>query len=295
MNSSAMDRLITTKLREDAIRLRSLLSKPSTTSATLSAVKAKMLKEIHLILTLTLGPPPQPDSKFEWSFTDIKGKFHKSEFTPLSFAAQLSEPKTLRSMPSGTDITRLFSLVNDPRNQYFTRLTVSHLGNVYGTGSKIRYVNVPMDIIKSSAVAMLRAGIPVFFGSDVGQSSDSVKGIMATGLVDYTAGFNITLGMNKAERLSVGESAMTHAMVLTAVHVEADDSGKEKTLRWRVENSWSDQRGDKGYMVMSDAWMDEFVYQIVVDSAFVDKKVKSVLEGDEEITLPLWDPMGALA
>jgi bleomycin hydrolase len=295
MNSSAMDRLITTKLREDALRLRSLMSKVSTTAATLAAVKAKMLKEIHLILTLTLGPPPQPDSTFEWAITDKKGKFSKYEFTPLSFAAQLSEPKTLRTMPSGTDITRLFSLVNDPRNKYFKRLTVSHLGNVYGTGRNIRYVNVPMDIIKSSAVAMLRAGIPVFFGSDVGQSSDSVKGIMATGLVDYTAGFNITLGMNKAERLSVGESAMTHAMVLTAVHVEADSNGKDKTVRWRVENSWSDQRGDKGYMVMSDAWMDEFVYQVVVDPAFVDKKIKTVLDGDEEIVLPLWDPMGALA
>jgi bleomycin hydrolase len=297
MNSSAMDRLITTKLRENALRIRKLMKSETATAATLSAVKEKMLKEIHLILTLTLGPPPQPDNAFSWSYTDKSGKYNKIDsLTPLSFAAQLSEPKTLRAMPSGTDITRLFSLVHDPRNDYYTRLTVSHLGNVYGpSGRKIRYVNVPMSVIKSAALAQIRAGIPVFFGSDVGQSSDSKVGVMATGLVDYNAGFNITLGMSKAERLSTHESAMTHAMVLTAVHTEKGSDGKEKTIRWRVENSWSAEAGDKGYWVMSDAWMDEFVYQVVVDPSFVDKKIKAILEGDDEIVLPLWDPMGALA
>ena len=46
--------------------------------------------------------------------------------------------------------------------------------------------------------------------------------------------------------------------------------------------------------VMSDAWMDEFVYQAVVDPAFVDKAVRDVLDKPPRY-LPLWDPMGALA
>lgn len=56
MNSSAMDRLITSKLREDSLRLRSLAKSASATSSDLSLAKQKMLKEIHLILTLMLGP-----------------------------------------------------------------------------------------------------------------------------------------------------------------------------------------------------------------------------------------------
>jgi bleomycin hydrolase len=51
-----MDKLITTKLREDCLKLRDLANNPSTTSADLGAAKEKMLKEIHLILTLMLGP-----------------------------------------------------------------------------------------------------------------------------------------------------------------------------------------------------------------------------------------------
>jgi len=45
---------------------------------------------------------------------------------------------------------------------------------------------------------------------------------------------------------------------------------------------------------MSDKWMDEFVYQAVVEPRFVSKEVREVLKGKAKV-LPLWDPMGALA
>lgn len=143
--------------------------------------------------------------------------------------------------------------------------------------------------MKKAAIAMLRSGHPVFFGCDVGKSSDSTTGIMDTKLLDLELGFNVTLGMNKADRLSSGESAMTHAMVLTAVHVEDG-----KPVRWRVQNSWGESAGDKGWFVMSDAWMDQYTYQIVVDPRFVSKEVRDVLK-QEPVVLPRWDPMGVLA
>lgn len=27
-----------------------------------------------------------------------------------------------------------------------------------------------------------------------------------------------------------------------------------KTTKWRVENSWGDEKGDKGYLMMTDDW-----------------------------------------
>ncbi len=67
-----------------------------------------------------------------------------------------------------------------------------------------------MDTLKAACVAMLRAGLPIFFGSDVGKFSDRVSGIMDLDVIDYELGFNITLlGMSKEERLQASESQMS--------------------------------------------------------------------------------------
>lgn len=288
LNSSAMDRLITTKLREDALQLRRLAASNSKDSKSAIAVaKQKMLREIHLILTLMLGPPPAPNEPFTWEFYDKDNNLCTVKTRPIAFAKELSDSRTVRAL-GGTDVHSLFSLVNDPRNPYNRLLSVKRLGNVY-EGRPVTYVNVDMTTIKKACVDMLKRGMPVFFGSDVGKYSDSNKGIMDTALFDYELGFNVKLGMTKAERLQTGESLMTHAMVLTGVHVVDG-----KTVRWRVENSWSDRVGNNGYFVMTDKWMDEFVYQAVVDPTVVSAAVRKVLQQQPKM-LELWDPMGALA
>ena len=67
-----------------------------------------------------------------------------------------------------------------------------------------------------------------------------------------------------------------------------------QTTKWRVENSWGDDKGDKGYLMMSDQWFSEFVYEVVVDKKFVPEEILKVLEQDPVVLTP-WDPMGALA
>jgi bleomycin hydrolase len=285
-SSSVINNLITTKLREDALKLRNMVNK---SSASIAAAKEKMLREVHLILCLTLGPPPSPNSDFTWSYFDKFGKAQELKTTPLDFAKELSSSYSIRV--TGFDVDASFSLVNDPRHEYYTHLTVSRLNNIFSPKSRpITYANVSMPTIKAACISMLQAGLPVFFGCDVGKFSDSDSGIMDPSLIDYELGFNVRLGMSKAQRLMTGESAMTHAMVLTAVHLDKDGN----SVRWRVQNSWGPESGSDGWFVMSDKWMDEFVYQAVVEPRFVSREVRDILKKDP-IVLPLWDPMGALA
>ncbi len=49
-----------------------------------------------------------------------------------------------------------------------------------------------------------------------------------------------------------------------------------------------------GYLVMTDNWFSEFVFELVVDKKFVPDDVIKVLD-QEPIVLPAWDPMGTLA
>lgn len=76
-------------------------------------------------------------------------------------------------------------------------------------------------------------------------------------------------------------------MVISGVHLDA--SGKP--IRYKVENSWGDAAGDKGYFVMTDAWFEEFVYQVVVPKQLADKRLLAVYESGEKTVLPPWDPM----
>ena len=151
-------------------------------------------------------------------------------------------------------------------------------------------MNTEIDDLKASVIELLKAGQPVFFGCDVGQFSDREAGIMDTSLhkASIENAFNITIGMTKAERLQTNESQMTHAMVITGAHV---DPSTGRAARYRVENSWGPEPGDKGYFVMTDTWFDEFVYQVVVPKKLAPEELVDVFEAGEKIVLPPWDPM----
>lgn len=168
-NSRVMGKLLTTKLREDALRLRSLAKSAKSTSADLQTTKHHMMREIHLILTLMLGPPPAPHKPFTWQYYDSNGKFHSLTTTPVKYAASISSSESVRA--TGADVSKFFSLVHDPRNKYNTLLTVDRLGNV-SSGRPVTYVNVEVSVLKATAISMIKKGIPVFFGSDVGQFSN---------------------------------------------------------------------------------------------------------------------------
>lgn len=47
---------------------------------------------------------------------------------------------------------------------------------------------------------------------------------------------------------------MTHAMVISGVYLDPQSG---KPLRYKVENSWGDNSGEKGFYVMTDRWFDE--------------------------------------
>lgn len=81
-------------------------------------------------------------------------------------------------------------MINDPRNEFTKLYTVDKLGNVWG-GRPILYVNTEIENMKSSVIKLIKAGIPVFFGCDVGKFSDSGSGIMDTALFEYEVSFPV--------------------------------------------------------------------------------------------------------
>ena len=102
----------------------------------------------------------------------------------------------------------------------------------------------------------------------------------------------LNVPMDRLKELAIAQmkAGETVAMVLTGV--DLDEAGQSR--KWKVENSWGDKVGTDGYFVASDAWMDEYTYQIVVRKEFLTADELAAYEA-EPIVLAPWDPMGALA
>ncbi|XP_041456385.1 bleomycin hydrolase-like isoform X3 [Lytechinus variegatus] len=275
---------LTTKLRDYAKELRDMVEKKSSTSDIEARIKEQMA-EIFRVTSICLGIPP---TTFTWDYHDKTKTFQSvGPITPKDFYHQHVKPVF--------NMDEKVCIVNDPRpkNKYEEMYTVQYLGNMVG-GQKTLYNNQPIDILKSTALKSIQNGEPVWFGCDVGKFSTRKTGILDTKSLDYELVFGIqSLQLDKAERLLFGESLMTHAMVLTGVGTDGAEN-ETKTTKWRVENSWGEDTGEKGYLVMSDEWFSEFVFEVVVDKAYVPAEVLAV-QTKEPIVLPPWDPMGSLA
>ncbi|GAA1979487.1 C1 family peptidase [Terrabacter lapilli] len=276
-NTRLMNRDIGTILRQGARDLRARAAEGADADE-LREAKEQVLTSVHRLLCIHLGTPPET---FVWQWKDKDGGFHRDgAMTPLDFAERYV------TIP----LEDYVCLVNDPRpgSPYGRTFTVEHLGNVVGA-PPVTYLNVEADLMKSLAATAIVGGEPVWFGCDTGQMSHADLGLWDAGLYDHASVYGTEPSLGKADRLLHHESLMTHAMLFTGVDLHDD-----VPRRWRVENSWGTERGDKGFMTMNDSWFAEFVFEVAVRRDALPAELQEAL-GQDPIVLPAWDPMGALA
>lgn len=279
-NTGDMNKYLTRYLRAGAKRLRDVVAAGGDGDA-IAATKAELMQGVYRILVICLGEPP---ASFDVRIRDDKNELKASgTYTPREFFDEFV----------GMNLDDYVSVINAPTQDkpYLHAFTVKFLGNVVEDG-QVRYVNLPIEALKRVAVAQLRDGLPVWFGSDVDQGFLREDGVLDPAALDVDAlfGLPIEAGLDKAARLEYGESVMTHAMTIQGVNLDAEGV----PTRWRIENSWGDDHGKKGYDVASAAWFDEYVYQVVVDKKYLTKEELDAYES-EPIELAPWDPMGTLA
>ena len=281
VSSSATQEMVsymTEKLREYACVLRKG-HKAGKSMEQLKKEKEAMMETVYRMLCISLGKPPRT---FTFEYRDKDGNFHREEnLTPKAFYEKYV----------GLRLDDYVSVINAPTEDkpFYRSYTVQYLGNVK-EGRPVKYVNLPIEEMKQAAIAQLKDGEPVWFGCDVGKRSFRDGGLMDTGIYDVETLFDTDFPMTKAERLEYGQSLMTHAMVFQGVNL--DENGRPD--RWRVENSWGEEAGKKGYFVMSDRWFDEYNYQVVVNKKYLSSKALEAYE-KEPVRLNPWDPMGSLA
>jgi bleomycin hydrolase len=166
--------------------------------------------------------------------------------------------------------------------------TIAYLGNVIG-GKPIIHLNLPMERLKALVIAQLKDQEIVWFGADVARDGDREKGIWDDQAYDYETAFQMSFSMSKEQKLDYLQGAMNHAMVITGVNL---DNGQP--TKWKIENSWGSDRGQKGYYLMSGTWFDQNTYQAVVHQKYLTPAELEAYRS-KPIVLKPWDPMGSLA
>jgi bleomycin hydrolase len=275
-NTSRMNSVLRTLLRQGAAGLRAAVRANGVDAA--RTQKAEILRVAYRVLCIHLGTPPE---RFDWQWTDKDRGFHRDGvLTPLEFAARYVD------LP----LDDYVCLVHDPRpsSPAGRTFTVQYLGNVLGA-PPVTYLNIDMSMLKDIAARTIEGGEPVWFGCDVGKMMNSEYGVWDVRLLELAPLYDTEFTLSKADRLLVGETEMTHAMLFTGVDVLDG-----VTRRWRVENSWGKDKGKDGFYTMNDSWFDEHVFEIAARKDTLPQELRQALD-TEPVVLPAWDPMGALA
>ena len=244
----------------------------------LYALKEKYNQKIYNIITSSFGVPPE---KFDFEYIDKDDQYHiEKDLTPLAFFEKYI----------GLYIDEFVSFIHAPTKdkKYGQTYSLEYVGNVVGA-KPIIHLNIEFDKLEKLIIENLKKGEIVWFGSDVGKNGDREAGIWDNDMLDFSTAFDVSLVFDKAEMLDYGQSAMNHAMCITGVDIK-----NGKPVRWKIENSWGDANGEKGFYIMSESFFRSFVYQAAIRREYLTGEELRNLE-KEPILLPPWDPFGTLA
>ena len=269
-STERMDKVFHSLLRRDAALLRDMAAAGKPIAA-LRNEKLNMLQDVTRLLVINYGQPP---TEFLWRVVSDSGVVTESKtYTPQQFYRDVI----------GVNLSDYVSLADFPIHPYTKHYSIQ-LTKAMADKPDIDFVNVDMKRMKNIALTALLDSQRVWFGCDMGFDVSGKKGLMIKGLVDYESLFGVPLGMTKPQRLNYRHSSSNHAMVLVGVDVQDG-----KPSRWRVENSWGDERGDKGFFTMSDEWFDDYVLNVIVPRKYVPQDLLAALQ-QPPTPLPVWDP-----
>lgn len=259
-----LSRILMSYLRSQAKEIRQLVNSGSE----LKEFKQSFLNTVYRIITMHLGLPPE---KFDFTYEDLDKKVHTlRDCSPLDFAKDLETQNCV-------------TLINDPRVErpFMKHYTSEFTGSV--EGQHLDFLNVEIETIKSLVKKMIDNGRSVWMSCDVHKMAEHDNGIFNENIFNYTDLLSIPKPLSKADRLDYSDGGGNHAMLFTGYH---EESGK--VTKWRIENSWGDKKGTKGYYELSDEWFNEHVYTSLICKDLLSSELLAVFE-EPVVTLMPWE------
>lgn len=299
-NSDDFKQYLNSKLREFAAELRRR-SAAGASEDELRALKDEYMGTVYRICAVALGEPPEKFDFFARTKDDAEddkkcdGKACKcdknKDKTGKDERPQIREigitPLEFYKKYVPVDVNDFVTLANAPLKSrpFNRRYRIRFSANVAEAGD-MEFVNVPLDVFKKAALDQLTAGHPIWFACDCTQFALRKDGFFDQSVVRVDQLFGTEFTGDKAHGLEYGDSPSNHAMTFTGVNLGEDG----KPNRWKVENSWGKDAGKDGYYVMSDAWFDRYVTELIIRKEYLDDATRALLTA-EPVELDPWQPL----
>ena len=273
-DSKTLNQILFEKTRQFAKVLREMYREGKSIEV-IRDEKENMLVDIYNILCHFLGEPPK---FFDFEYKNVKGEFIRDRsITPLDFYNKYSKVKA----------KDYIILTNYPTEDkpFGKTYSLKYHGNVVDD-EPIKYLNIDINTMKELAIAQIKGGEQVSFGCDVGKMSHREFGIMDINLFNYETVLNTKFTMDKTDRVNYKASGSAHVMTFTGVNLV---DGKPN--RWKVQNSWGEEAGNKGFYIMSDEWFNEYVFRVAINKKYASTEIIKSYEQEPTMLSP-WNTLG---
>ena len=264
-----MNNLLNRQLRRDALVLRRAPEDQQ------EALVNAMLGRVYRLLAICLGTPPET---FDFEYVDRDRNYH---------AARGLTPQTFYDRFIGRNLDNIVSLLNAPIPSVPFHTTCYTKGeeSIFGVYPPKR-LNLPLEEFKAAVLRQLRDGDPVWFVCDCDYYGSKKEGIWDTELFDYEHFLGIEPPLGKGDLLGTRQCSLNHAMLLTGVNLV--DGLPD---RWKIQNSWGQEDGNRGYFVMSDRWFDRYVFTASIDRKYLTAEENAQFDQEAQV-LPPWHVLG---
>ena len=276
-------------LRAQAVRILDQYADGASLES-MHAGKLEALREVYRFLVINLGEPP---TEFEWRYRLRKPLDRSGEDSGTDMRTVAEEdlspperhtPHSFYQKYVGQSLADFVCLYNDPYNELDRHYRFDRARNMVDNEC-MHFVNIGMPQFKEIAAASVLANEPVWFAVNMNFDQSMEHGVMEHQLFDYETLFGIDLTVSKANRTRFHAGASCHAMTLMGVDLAKDG----RPRKWLAENSWGDDKGNKGSWTLHDKWFDEHVYTIIVHKRHVPPGIMKRFE-EPSIELPAWYP-----
>lgn len=223
-------------------------------------INNKYLEYAYRILSNTYG---EIVDTFDFEYKDTNGRYHiDKSITPKDFYDKYI----------GINLDDYIEIYSYEDNIYKNNkmYILKDTSRIIGCEDNI-VLNVSKKNMKQLLLKQLKNNELVYFSSST--PNKIINGIWIDTFKRYGDILDIDLELTNNDILYSKETKGEHVMIFTGVKLK-----NNIPIKWKIENSWGEKEGNKGYFISDDDWVNKYVFNIIINKKYLSLKQRDILK-----------------